>query len=166
VSLTSGSLDIRSQVSLASGTRDTSTLTRLSLPEISLSRHRIQDTGSKTEKTGQQCPFSFCHSILCFSSFLSVLDHLIKLVFERCHHLLELRVLLLEIVHLALEREVLLLQVAGAHRNLVLLEAPRFPRALSGLVVLAALGPVLVVLQLVRNKLCRKYKNESPRDID
>ena len=141
-------------MSLASGTRDTSTLTRLSLPEISLFRTAFRTLEVREKKQVNNAPSHFV--ILSHFVFLSVLDQLIQLVFERCHHLLELRVLLLEIVHLALEREVLLLQVAGAHRNLVLLEAPRFPRALSGLVVLAALGPVLVVLELVRNKLCRK----------
>ncbi len=142
-------------MSLASGSRDTSTLTRLSLPDSVISLSRIQTPEVREKKQVNNAPSHFV--ILSHFVFLSVLDQLIQLVFERCHHLLELRVLLLEIVHLALEREVLLLQVARAHRNLVLLEAPRFPRAFSGLVVLAALRPVLVVLELVRNKLYRKY---------
>lgn len=46
-----------------------------------------------------------------------------------------------------------LFQVACTHRNLVLLLAARIPRPLGRDVVLSSTGPVLVILELIWNKL-------------
>ena len=79
--------------------------------------------------------------------------HRVELVLQGQRHVLQVGVLLLEVVHLALKRRVLLLQEARPHGDLVLLQPPRLPAPLGRLVVLVALGPVLVVLQLVGHKL-------------
>ena len=79
--------------------------------------------------------------------------HRVELVLQGQRHVLQVGVLLLQVVHLALQRRVLLLQEASPHGDLVLLQPPRLPAPLGRLVVLVALGPVLVVLQLIGHEL-------------